>query len=117
MDINQTKPILYVNNAKPPQVKRGNWHAINTVSNKLGIKIDAQTDKDMEVEPDSVANTIETGTSKKPKVPTVKGMGLSDALYVLGNAGYKVEAHGSGKVIHQMVNNEHIGSKVIIELQ
>ncbi len=117
MDINQTKPILYVNNAKPPQVKRGNWHAINTVSNKLGVKIGAQTDKDMEVEPDSVANNIETGTSKKTKVPTVKGMGLSDALYVLGNAGYKVEAHGSGKVIHQMVNNEHIGSKVIIELQ
>jgi cell division protein FtsI (penicillin-binding protein 3) len=117
MDINQTKPLMYVNNVKAPQVKRGNWQAINTVSNKLGVKVGTPSNKDMEVEPDSVVNNADGVKPKKLKVPTVKGMGLSDALYVLGNAGYKVEAHGSGTVFRQMVNNEHIGSKVIIELQ
>ena len=117
MDINQTKPLMYVNNVKAPLVKRGNWQAINTVSNKLGVKVGTPSNKDMEVEPDSVINNADGVKPKKLKVPTVKGMGLSDALYVLGNAGYKVEAHGSGTVFRQMVNNEHIGSKVIIELQ
>jgi cell division protein FtsI (penicillin-binding protein 3) len=117
MDINQTKPLMYVNNVKAPLVKRGNWQAINTVSNKLGVKVGTPSNKDMEVEPDSVVNNADGVKPKKLKVPTVKGMGLSDALSVLGNAGYKVEAHGSGTVFRQMVNNEHIGSKVIIELQ
>ncbi len=117
MDINQTKPLMYVNNVKAPLVKRGNWQAINTVSNKLGVKVGTPSNKEMEVEPDSVINNADGVKPKKLKVPTVKGMGLSDALYVLGNAGYKVEAHGSGTVFRQMVNNEHVGSKVIIELQ
>lgn len=36
-------------------------------------------------------------------VPDVLGMGLKDALYYLGNAGYKVTVNGNGKVISQAV--------------
>ena len=53
-------------------------------------------------------------------VPYVTGMGLSDALYLLGNAGYKVTVRGSGSVISQSVTGGSIipkGSKITIELQ
>jgi len=53
-------------------------------------------------------------------VPSVTGMGLSDALYLLGNAGYKVTVRGSGSVISQSVAGGSIvpkGSKVLITLQ
>jgi cell division protein FtsI (penicillin-binding protein 3) len=47
-------------------------------------------------------------------------MGLSDALYVLGNAGYKVIAHGSGAVVKQSIDAGMVASKgvrITIELQ
>jgi cell division protein FtsI (penicillin-binding protein 3) len=47
-------------------------------------------------------------------------MGLSDALYMLGNAGYKVSAKGSGTVTSQSVTGGSIiprGSKITLELQ
>jgi cell division protein FtsI (penicillin-binding protein 3) len=47
-------------------------------------------------------------------------MDLSDALYVLGNAGYKVMVRGSGAVTEQSVTGGSLipkGSKIIIELQ
>jgi cell division protein FtsI (penicillin-binding protein 3) len=47
-------------------------------------------------------------------------MALSDALYVLGNAGYKVVARGSGMVANQSESAGSIipkGSKIIIQLQ
>ena len=47
-------------------------------------------------------------------------MGLSDALYLLGNAGYKVTARGSGVVANQSVIAGTVipkGSKITIELQ
>jgi cell division protein FtsI (penicillin-binding protein 3) len=53
-------------------------------------------------------------------VPNVTGMGLSDALYALGNAGYKVSVKGSGSVTAQSVTGGSVipkGSKVTIELQ
>ncbi len=57
---------------------------------------------------------------KKGAVPSVTGMGLSDALYVMGNAGYKVTARGSGVVKEQSVTGGSIipkGSKIILQLQ
>jgi cell division protein FtsI (penicillin-binding protein 3) len=47
-------------------------------------------------------------------------MGLSDALYMLGNAGYKVAVRGSGTVVSQSVTGGSLipkGSKITIELQ
>jgi len=61
----------------------------------------------------------ETGY-KSGVVPTVVGMDLSDALYRLGNAGYKVVARGSGMVTAQSVTGGSAipkGSKITIELQ
>ena len=53
-------------------------------------------------------------------VPAVTGMGLSDALYVMGNAGYKVTVRGSGVVANQSVTGGSVipkGSRILLELQ
>ncbi len=101
-----------------PKVKEGNLNAVKQVYTKLGVKpLYAST-----------ANTVDTSNGipyqeikyKSGTVPGVAGMGLSDALYVLGNAGYKVSVHGSGIVKEQSVTAGSLipkGSKITIELQ
>lgn len=54
-------------------------------------------------------NTAGTGNAlaiQSPKniVPSVKGMGLKDAIYLLENKGYTVSVWGSGKVVEQTPN-------------
>jgi cell division protein FtsI (penicillin-binding protein 3) len=54
---------------------------------------------------------------KKAGVPDVKGMALSDAIYLLENAGLKVRFSGKGKVTQQSIQPGTIaGSGQIIEL-
>lgn len=118
LDVNQSAPINYVGNNQLPKTKSGNRKALQEVYGKLNIK------------PVYASNTTGVDTSngvpfdetsyKKGTVPDVTGMGLSDALYVLGNAGYKVGVHGSGAVVKQSVTGGSIipkGSKITIELQ
>ncbi|MNL67771.1 PASTA domain protein [compost metagenome] len=45
----------------------------------------------------------------KGVMPNVSGMGLKDALYLLGNAGLKAKVKGSGRVINQSIA---AGSKI-----
>lgn len=118
LEMNQATPLQYVGSSQMPKVKSGNRKAIQQVYGALNIKpLYAST-----------SNTVDTSNGvpyeetkyQKGAVPEVTGMGLSDALYVLGNAGYKVSVHGSGTVVKQSVNAGSIipkGSKIIIELQ
>jgi cell division protein FtsI (penicillin-binding protein 3) len=56
-------------------------------------------------------NTVDTNNGIKTReasydegaMPDVMGMGLRDALYLLGNAGLKPRVTGSGKVVKQSV--------------
>ena len=104
--------------AQLPKVKTGNRKATQQVYSKLNIKpLYAST-----ITPVDTSNGVPYDETKYQKgaVPDVTGMGLSDALYVLGNAGYKVSVHGSGTVVKQSVNGGSIipkGSKITIELQ
>ncbi|RFZ82209.1 PASTA domain-containing protein [Mucilaginibacter terrenus] len=114
-------PVRYVGNTTLPQYKHGNLKALKQVYQKLGVKpLYASTN--------AAANGIDTSSGiafeenrvKAGTVPNVVGMGLSDALYVLGNAGYKVAVKGSGSVSTQSVTGGSQiprGSKIIIELQ
>lgn len=57
---------------------------------------------------------------KSGTVPAVTGMGLSDALYLLGNAGYRVTVRGSGVVTNQSVTGGSMipkGSRISITLE
>lgn len=118
LEMSQNAPIRFVGNTQPAKIKTGDNKAIKQVYNKLGIK------------PLYASNTPVSDTSnglpvddikyKSGTVPSVTGMGLSDALYALGNAGYKVNVRGSGVVARQSVTGGSIipkGAKILIELE
>ncbi len=121
LEMNQAVPIHYVGNTNMPQIKKGNLKALKQVYAKLGIK-------PLYASNNAAGNGVDTSNGipyeeigyKSGVVPAVTGMGLSDALYLLGNAGYKVTVRGSGAVISQSVTGGSIiprGSKILIELQ
>ena len=118
LEMNQATPLQFVSNSPTPKVKIGNRKATREVYSKLNIKpLYASTNNSVDT---SNGLPYEETKYQKGAVPEVTGMGLSDALYVLGNAGYKVSVHGSGTVVKQSVNAGSIipkGSKIIIELQ
>jgi len=118
LDINQAPPVHFVGNTTLPSIKQGDKKALHTVYAALKVK------------PLYASNTPGIDTSngiayqetdyKSGVVPAVVGMDLSDALYRLGNAGYKVIARGSGMVTAQSVTGGSEipkGSKITIELQ
>jgi len=112
-------PVRYIGNTTLPQTKHGNFKALKQVYGKLGVKpLYASTNVNSIDTSNGIAyeeNKVKAGT-----VPDVTGMGLSDALYVMGNAGYKVTVHGSGSVSTQSVTGGSQipkGSKITIELQ
>jgi cell division protein FtsI (penicillin-binding protein 3) len=118
LQMNQATPLRYVSNSPMPKVKMGNRKATQEVYSKLNIKpMYASANNGIDT---SNGVPYEETKYQRGTVPDVTGMGLSDALYVLGNAGYKVSAHGSGTVVKQSVTGGSAipkGSKIIIELQ
>lgn len=112
-------PVTLIGNTSLPKFKQGNIKALKKVYDKLGVKpLYASTNVNGIDTSSGIAteeNKYKTGT-----VPNVTGMGLSDALYALGNAGYKVGVRGSGTVNTQSVTGGSQipkGSKITIELQ
>ena len=111
----------FVGNTKMPPSKAGYKAATQKVYKALGIKAFFASNSEL-------VNTIDTNNGVAVKevklipgsVPDVTGMGLKDALFLLGNAGLKPLARGSGKVIKQSLEP---GSRIIkghpisIELQ
>ena len=118
LDISQAAPIQFVGNTQLPKTKAGNRKALQQVFTKLNIKpVYASTSSSVDT---SNGLPYEEVKYQKGSVPDVMGMGLSDALYVLGNAGYKVAVRGSGAVARQSVTGGSLipkGSKITIELQ
>ncbi|HTE01331.1 MAG TPA: penicillin-binding protein [Mucilaginibacter sp.] len=121
LEMNQTAPMHFVGNTQLPKAKSGNRKAIQQVYSKLNIK-------PLYASNNAATSGVDTSNGlpyqevkyAKGSVPEVTGMGLSDALYVLGNAGYKVGVHGSGTVVKQSVTGGSVipkGSKITIELQ
>ncbi|MDB5004991.1 MAG: penA [Mucilaginibacter sp.] len=118
LDINHSAPLHLVGNTTMPKVKQGNLAALKQVYSKLGLKpLYAAANTGIDT---SSGIPFEENKYKAGTVPTVTGMGLSDALYLLGNAGYKVGVKGSGVVTAQSVTGGSTipkGSKITIELQ
>jgi cell division protein FtsI (penicillin-binding protein 3) len=118
IEIKHNAPARLVGNTSMPKVKHGNLKALKHVYGTLGLKplyAAANTGVDT-----SNGIPFEETKFKAGTVPLVTGMGLSDALYVLGNAGYKAGVRGSGVVSTQSIlagTNLPKGSKVFIELK
>jgi cell division protein FtsI (penicillin-binding protein 3) len=122
MDINQTPPAAsrLVGNTNLPGIKLGNMKALHKVYDKLGVKPLYASNSTGGGVDTSNGIAFEDTQYKSGTVPSVIGMDLSDALYILGNAGYKVTVNGSGTVNNQSVTaGSEIpkGSKITIQLQ
>jgi cell division protein FtsI (penicillin-binding protein 3) len=119
--MNQSTPVHFAGNTNLPQIKKGNLKALKQVYTKLGVKpLYASNNAANNGVDTSNGIAFEEVNYKNGVVPSVTGMDLSDALYLLGNAGYRVMVRGSGAVISQSVTGGSIipkGSKIIIELQ
>ena len=76
-----------------PATKAGSYEAANRLYNAFGVA--------KAVSPDSTARAFQDTDEVSGKVPNLLGMGLKDALYVLGNSGFKVMVSGKGKVVSQ----------------
>jgi cell division protein FtsI (penicillin-binding protein 3) len=110
-----------VGNTKAPEAKAGKSQEVKRVYQALGIKTLYAAKGDY-------FNSIDTSnglvyqeySSVKGVMPNVTGMGLKDALYLLGNAGLKTVVTGSGKVVAQNIpagNKISKGLRVEIELK
>lgn len=59
----------------------------------------------------------EESTPVKGVMPNVNGMGLKDAMFLLGNAGLKARVKGSGKVTSQSIQpGSRIGKGLMVDI-
>ncbi len=119
IDLNQAAPVRMVGNTESPKAKTGRQKALQEVYTKLGVKpIYA---KNMETSIDTNEGIAgDSEITHKKGVPSTVGMGLRDALFIMGNAGYKIAVIGSGTVVRQSVGAGSIipkGSKIVLELE
>jgi cell division protein FtsI (penicillin-binding protein 3) len=112
-DVNMYDPLKdqkFVGSLKMPEAKTGEKKATQNVFKAFGIKAAFSANADY-IKVDS-----NSGVSNKNikliqgSVPDVSGMGLKDALFVLGNSGLKTQVRGSGRVVRQSIT---AGTRVI----
>ncbi|WP_028295551.1 penicillin-binding protein [Olivibacter sitiensis] len=93
-----------------PEVKTGSASKTVTAAKSMGLKAKAP----------QKAENEEDLPFKENRVPKVEGMGLKDALYLLGNAGLKPRVVGYGKVVKQSLVAGTVvqkGASIDIELK
>jgi len=104
-----------------PDVAKGFSNEVRLTSQKIGLKIktDGIRQPLLKVENDNNREKVYGCSIVTGKVPDVKGMGLSDAIYLLEKEGLKVKIIGIGKVVRQslMAGNKIIkGETIRLEL-
>jgi cell division protein FtsI (penicillin-binding protein 3) len=109
----------FVGNTKSPDAKAGQSKAVKKVYNALGIKTLYAAKSDYFNSVDTSNGIVyEEYSSVKGMMPNVMGMGLKDALYLLGNAGLKTKVYGSGKVTGQSIaSGTKIGKGLLVQLE
>ena len=108
-----------IGNTVAPAAKAGQSKATQKVYNAFGIKALYAAKSDY-------FNTVDTSngvayqenTPVKGVMPNIAGMGLKDAMYLIGNAGLKARVKGSGKVIKQSIAaGSRIGKGLMVEIE
>ncbi len=89
--------------AQPPRVKGGPVTAVREVAGGLDIKLrdDARRRDWVATRADSVSVYASRVEAARGTVPSVVGMGLSDALYAIESRGLRVDFSGKGRVTAQ----------------
>jgi len=98
-------PLLAENKRHLPTANNGVRSEIIYLYDKLGISYEDLSDKSdwVRISTDSTSVLLNTRTITNQTMPNVMGMGLKDALYLLENAGIKVEYIGTGFVREQTI--------------
>ena len=110
MEMYNNIPEHFVGNTIKPEAKAGQSKAVKRVYNALGIKALYAAKSDYFNSVDTSNGIVyEEHNIIKGIMPDVSGMGLKDALYLLGNAGLKARVNGSGRVVSQSIA---AGSKI-----
>lgn len=108
-----------IGNTNTPEAKAGHSKATRQVYNAFGIKTLYAAKSDY-------FNTIDTTNGiifqenipVKGVMPNVSGMGLKDAMYLLGNAGLKTKVKGSGKVTLQSIQaGTSVGRGALVQIE
>jgi cell division protein FtsI (penicillin-binding protein 3) len=108
-----------VGNTVAPEAKAGQSKATKRVYNAFGIKALYAAKSEYFNSLDTVNGiAYEETTPVKGVMPNVSGMGLKDAMYLIGNAGLKAKVNGSGKVTSQSIQpGSRIGKGLMVELE
>jgi cell division protein FtsI (penicillin-binding protein 3) len=108
-----------VGNTQNPEAKAGQSKAVKKVYSAFGIKALYAAKSDyFNVVDTSNGLAYEDLSMSKGVMPNVKGMGLKDALYLLGNAGLKTRVKGSGKVMGQSIlAGSKIGRGLLVQIE
>jgi len=108
-----------IGNTIAPEAKAGQSKATKKVYNAFGIKA-------LYAAKSEYFNSVDTSNGiayqenepVKGVMPNVKGMGLKDAMFLIGNAGLKARVKGSGKVTSQSLQpGSKIGRGLMVELE
>lgn len=116
---NPLKEQLLAANNKKPNTKSGQKKAAQSVYKSLGMKVSLPKGEYVSTT-DSIGKTGSEINYVEGRVPDVSGMGLKDALYLIGNSGLKPLVKGSGKVVSQSIAagiRVIKGYPIVIELQ
>jgi cell division protein FtsI (penicillin-binding protein 3) len=111
---NLHKELKYVVTTSAMQMPpAGNGYAVDlkAILDKLSIPSQFKSDTEEESGSEWAATEVQQHLiklhvvkSQKKVIPDVKGMGLKDAIYLLENAGLRVQTEGYGKVKFQSIN-------------
>jgi cell division protein FtsI (penicillin-binding protein 3) len=110
----------FVADKRKPKVKSGQTKAIQSVYKSLGMKTNGMAKGEYVSATDT--NGIHQYEIKytEGRVPDVNGMGLKDALYLLGNSGLRPLVKGSGRVVRQSLAaglRVAKGYQIVLELE
>ncbi len=108
-------------NTKIPQAKAGQKKAMQNVYKSFGIKAPFAANGEYvnAINPGSGVSNQQVKITEGA-VPDVTGMGLKDALYLMGNSGLKPRVKGSGKVVRQsLAAGVRVGKgySIVLELE
>ncbi|MDQ8053974.1 MAG: penicillin-binding protein [Pedobacter sp.] len=108
-----------VGNTIAPEAKAGQSKATKMVYNAFGIKALYAAKSPYFNALDTVNGiAYQESTPTKGVMPNVGGMGLKDAMYLIGNAGLKAKVRGKGKVTSQSIQpGSRIGKGLMVEIE
>jgi len=99
----ELKEVEQQENKTLPEIKKGKSADIIKLANELKIEsITGEPSTDLaEIKKENERFILSDANLQVGKVPDVRGMGVSDALFILENSGLQVKVNGVGKVSKQ----------------